>query len=706
MINKTVSLNSLSIANGSAIYLRWVFNTTGSNSQGLGLDNVSLTATAASATAPTITSFTPASGQVGDSVTITGTNFASNATVSFNGTSSTSVTFTNNTSLNATVPAGATSGPITVTVGAESGVSSTSFTVVNPNAPAISTNGTLTAFSTTFGNASAAQTVGVTGTNLTADIAATVPTGFEVSTDGTTYGPNATITQSSGNASATLSVRIASSASVGALTGNLTLASTGATSVAIPLSGNVTANLTPGIVVISQAYGGGGNSGAPYRNDFVELFNPGNSSISLDGWTIQWASATGTFGGTNSTATLSGSIASKGYYLIQLAAGANASAAALPTPDATGNINLGATSFKIALVNSTTALSGTNPLGNPSIIDFVGAGSTTNAFEGAGPAPAPSNTTAILRKLGGEQDTNDNAADFETGAPNPRNSGGAPAAPSITSATSANATVGTAFSYTITASNSPASFGATGLPAGLTVNTTTGLISGTPTTAGNSNATISATNLGGTGNATLSFTIAQGTPVITTPPTASAITAGQALSASTLTGGLASVPGNFTFATPSFVPGATGSQLVLFTPDDSANYTTANTSVTVTVNSGGGSPFDTWAGGNVTMTPAVLSLYAIGGGSYNGTVAPEAPVLSTTGGNLSLTAIVRTDDPALTVTGESVASLDGIWTSLGNGTVSGNQTGVGPGLQRREFSTPMDGTKKFLRLRAVYTGDN
>jgi hypothetical protein len=67
--------------------------------------------------------------------------------------------------------------------------------------------------------------------------------------------------------------------------------------------------------------------------------------------------------------------------------------------------------------------------------------------------------------------------------------------------------VGTAFSYQITASGSPTSYSATGLPAGLSVSSTTGLISGTPTGGGTSTVTLGATNSGGTGNATLTITI-------------------------------------------------------------------------------------------------------------------------------------------------------------------------------------------------------
>src|SRR5208282_3512919 len=96
--------------------------------------------------------------------------------------------------------------------------------------------------------------------------------------------------------------------------------------------------------------------------------------------------------------------------------------------------------------------------------------------------------------------------------------------PAITSATTAGGTIGGAFSYQITATNTPTSYGATGLPAGLSVNTGTGLITGTPSAAGSSTVTLSATNSGGTGSASLTLTIAAApipAPVITSATTAS-----------------------------------------------------------------------------------------------------------------------------------------------------------------------------------------
>ena len=89
--------------------------------------------------------------------------------------------------------------------------------------------------------------------------------------------------------------------------------------------------------------------------------------------------------------------------------------------------------------------------------------------------------------------------------------------PVITSGALADGTISSAFSYSITATNSPTSFGVTGtLPAGLSINTTTGIISGIPTVSGVATVTITATNAGGTGTGTLTITINSlpGIPII------------------------------------------------------------------------------------------------------------------------------------------------------------------------------------------------
>ncbi len=170
-------------------------------------------------------------------------------------------------------------------------------------------------------------------------------------------------------------------------------------------------------VVISQLYGGGGNSGSTYTHDFIEIFNRGASPISLNGWSVQYASATGTsWQVTNLT---NFTLQPGQYYLIQEAQGAGGTTP-LPTPDATGTIAMSGTAGKVALVNTTTALTGSCPTG-AMIIDFVGFGTTANCFEGAGATAAPSNTNAVLRAGNGCTDNNNNAADFAVGPPTPRN---------------------------------------------------------------------------------------------------------------------------------------------------------------------------------------------------------------------------------------------------------------------------------------------
>lgn len=178
-------------------------------------------------------------------------------------------------------------------------------------------------------------------------------------------------------------------------------------------------------IVISQVYGGGGNTGAPYQNDFVELFNRGTTNASLSGWSVQYASATGAGNfASNPLALLSGTLAPGQYYLVKLAGGATG--AALPASDATGTVNMSGTSGKVALVNQSTGLAcngGSTPCSAAqlaTIVDLVGYGSA-NFFEGSGVAPALSNSTAALRAANGCTETDNNSSDFAAGSPAPRN---------------------------------------------------------------------------------------------------------------------------------------------------------------------------------------------------------------------------------------------------------------------------------------------
>jgi hypothetical protein len=183
-------------------------------------------------------------------------------------------------------------------------------------------------------------------------------------------------------------------------------------------------------IVISQVYGGGGNSGATYTHDFIELFNRGIAPVSLEGWSVQYASATGTgnFGSSATQITELPAIflAPGQYFLIQEAQGSGGTTA-LPPPDVidASPIALSGTGGKVALVMSAMTL-GCNGYSTPCtsdqlalIKDLVG-WDGANFYETAA-APATTNTTAISRNSNGCAETDNNASDFTAGAPVPRN---------------------------------------------------------------------------------------------------------------------------------------------------------------------------------------------------------------------------------------------------------------------------------------------
>jgi hypothetical protein len=178
-------------------------------------------------------------------------------------------------------------------------------------------------------------------------------------------------------------------------------------------------------VVISQVFGGNGNT---FNADYVELLNAGASAVSVTGWSVQYASATGT--GTfasNGVTTLSGTLQPGQYYLVKMAS--SATGAALPTPDATGTTNLSSSAGKVVLANTTTGLAcngGSTVCSSAQlaqIVDLVGYGGA-NFYEGTA-APSLTTTTALLRANTGCTDTNVNGTDFSSGTPAPRNTGSA-----------------------------------------------------------------------------------------------------------------------------------------------------------------------------------------------------------------------------------------------------------------------------------------
>jgi predicted extracellular nuclease len=168
-------------------------------------------------------------------------------------------------------------------------------------------------------------------------------------------------------------------------------------------------------VVITEVYGGGGNSGAPFNKDFIELYNRAAAPVDVTGWSVQYSSAAGT---TWQSTALTGSIAPGSFYEVSESGGTTG--IDLPTPDVAGTLALSATSGKVALVSgSATALScGATCSGTAGVIDFVGYG-TANDSAGT-PTPALSNTTSAQRVTSPLTDTGNNHADFVVAAPTPK----------------------------------------------------------------------------------------------------------------------------------------------------------------------------------------------------------------------------------------------------------------------------------------------
>ena len=302
---------------------------------------------------PTISGFTPTSGPVGTSVSISGTNFTGATAVAFNGTSA-NFTVTSASAIQATVPAGASSGTIGVTTPGGTATSSGAFTVVN--APAIS------GFTPTTGRVGASVTInGTSFTGATAVAFNGTSANFTVTSDtviqtavpaGATTGPLSVTTPggtaTSANAFTVLSPpTIASLAPASGAVGTAVTINgtnlTGTTAVAFngvsagftvssdtAIQTAVPAGATTGPVSVTTAGGTAQSSGAftvvlpPTIASFAPASGPVGTSVTISGTSLTGATSV-TFNGLSATFTVQSDAA------IQ---------AAVPTGAATGPVRV------------------------------------------------------------------------------------------------------------------------------------------------------------------------------------------------------------------------------------------------------------------------------------------------------------------------------------------------------------------------------
>jgi endonuclease G len=581
-----------------------------------------------------ITSFSPSVGGPGTTVTIHGHNFGATPVVKFNGTSAFYSVNGNGTQITATVPSGATPGPITVQGTGGTDESLEHFQALASNDPLLWTSAPAIDGLETFpGSPGTAKTYLLNGTNLSGNVTLTAPAGVEISQDGTTFFSSLTLAPSgSGLSGLSIRVRLAASAPLGAVSGNITHSGGGATMINVAASGTVLSS-NPTLSVSSAGVTG---------LLAVEGFSGFSKSYTLSGYNLAGTvtlSSSGpfelSFDNTNFNTSLSltpsgNSLPSTVVY-VRLAAsapigaasgnithsGGGATSQVLPvsgtvftsgtsetsevlwnfeTPDPTSGVgetfttsnvtqvnNNGASPAMISASSTSSGYAGASG-GNNAVASAKGGNFTTNStcfeftitpdadylsaitnisFGIRSTTSGPLNYTvrtsldSYAADLGSESISNNSTWFLKThaitgvssespitiriysyggtgssGASNWRiddlrvtvASTSTLAAPVI-SATSATATAYVPFTYTINASESPTSYGATGLPPGLSINSTTGVISGTTTATGNFPVILSATNAGGEGTQVLSLSVSAnaGAPTITGNLTASAL---------------------------------------------------------------------------------------------------------------------------------------------------------------------------------------
>ena len=451
------------------------------NSSGTGNATLTLTVTVGP---PVITSSTSASGTVGSAFSYQIT--ATNSPTSYAATSlPAGLSVNTSTGLISGTPtaAGTSSVALSATNGSGAGHATLTLTVtVGP--PVITSS---TSASGTVGSAFSYQ---ITATNSPTSYAATsLPPGLSVNT--------ATgLVSGTPTAAGTSSVALSATNSSG--TGHATL----------------TLTVTVGAPVITSSTSAAGTVGSAFSYQITATNSPTSyAATSLPaGLAVNTStgliSGTPTAAGTSSVALSATNAAGTGHATLTLTV--TAGPPVITSSGAANGIVGSAFSYQIAATNSPTSYAATS----------LPAGLAVNAATGLiSGTPTAAGTSSVALSATNSAGTG-HATLTLTVTVGP---------PVITSSTSAAGTVGSAFSYQITATNSPTSYAATSLPAGLSVNTSTGLISGTPTAAGTSSVALSATNSAGTGHATLTLTVTVGAPVITSS-TSAAGTVGSAFS--------------------------------------------------------------------------------------------------------------------------------------------------------------------------------
>jgi hypothetical protein len=343
----------------------------------------------------------------------------------------------------------------------------------DPTQPIITGIASATAFTTTYGTASAAQSFPISGANLTSDILASAPAGFEVSSDGVNYGDSTTFPPTAGSVTGTLRIRLAATASAGTYNSqNISLSSTGASSVTITTAstGNsvATKSLTiTGITAQNKNWDGTTEAFVVGTPAYEGLMNGQTFSV---GGTVTWTFADANVG-TSKSLVRTGSYLppSSNYTVVQPSFSASILGVVPPAPTITA----------ITSGNQQLSVAFTAPVNNGGVSITNYEYTVNGGSDWITPAPAVNSSPLLISGL-----TNGTIYDVQIRAVNAIGSGaastttqGAPEAPADATISVTPAILSAALSSTYGTASTPQNFTVSGstLSGDLTVTAPTGL---------------------------------------------------------------------------------------------------------------------------------------------------------------------------------------------------------------------------------------
>lgn len=183
-------------------------------------------------------------------------------------------------------------------------------------------------------------------------------------------------------------------------------------------------------VIITQIYGGGGNNGATYKSDFIELYNTTSDNINIGGWCLYYSAATSSATNLKYEFPANTTVKANSYFLVKGGDGTGTQPAWNIAFDVTSTLNLSGSAGKVILLKRNTVFNLSTPptieeiVNNVDFMDYVPFGTSAIPIWGSAMSSNTTNTTSARRKYVNTkyQYTKNIGDDFEVVTAEPRNS--------------------------------------------------------------------------------------------------------------------------------------------------------------------------------------------------------------------------------------------------------------------------------------------